>query len=286
MKFSRQPERLVRPKAAEAAGQLEETQVSLFDPEKDIPVELFERNAKILAGSQPTPAMQVAIFSSAWYGAINSGYREQMRASPWCKQAWMKQLKDSLQAARLPGRVVGAQRNAVRGCIEQMASIVQIFPDSKTQIPVGLPSLYNWILKQYDPDTEPLDFDILADILKIWPEKKQAVMKLFFPDGIPTQMKAPTTKWDLSAQLLVLPELRPQAKVYLEKRKASYAQELRFWVGQSVNEGDVPPYHAYLRNLAILSADSAWIDEVGREHIEFATKPVSQPTPLPPRFVM
>lgn len=254
-----------------------------FDPNKEIPSELFARNRELLSEPEVGDVDQIAVISGAWYGMINPEYRRSMRDSAWLKESWLQYFRDSYFKA-VCTHPIGNQVMEIRSCVDLMASFVQVFPESRADMLALGPNLYDWMVERYGPAKDFLDFNTLVVLLEIWPEKKEAVMQLYFPDGPPTQIQKPNTKWDLSPQLLVFPELRLKADQYLAGAKPEYQTELAYWKEQvKTGQDGVTSYHDYLKNLAILGAESAWIDETGGEHIELARVATMKIAPLPAR---
>lgn len=284
MKLEHRPPRRPSPKAAEALGTPPEQLEMLFDVEKEVPQDEFEQYKKWLEGVQPASEDRKNIVASAWYGLLHPEYRELMRQSPWLKKFWIKYFANEMQKA-VDEHLKGQRVSAIRNVFDLAGSFVQVFPESRADLKLT-EQAYEWLLENFPPSHESQIYNTAVILLELWPERREVIMPTYFPEGAPKELGSILDNWTLSNRLLLFPELRPAAASHLNQKKEQYTTEISYWrerfeTGESDATG---AFNDYLRNLAILSAEHAWIDETGMEHIEMPKAGMRQDRPLPTRL--
>lgn len=284
MKLEPRPPRRPSPKAAEILGAPDEQPDILFDVEKKIPRAEFEKYHLWLAGEEPTSEQEKKdVVASAWYGLLHPEYRELMRQSPWFKEFWVKYFWSEMKKPK-EERHMGDKLFAIRDVLALAGSFVQVFPESRADLKLT-EQAREWLLENFPPSHESQIYNTAVILLELWPERREVIMSTYFPEGAPKELGSIHDNWTLSNRLLLFPELRPAAANHLNQKKEQYRTEVGYWrerfeSGESDAAG---AFNDYLKNLAILSASHAWIDETGMEHIEMPRGKISRTIPLPDR---
>lgn len=285
MKLESRPKLSRSPKAAEVLETPDQPIDVWFDVEREIPRAEFEKYKLRLPGegAHLTEQEKKNIVASAWYGLLHPEYRELMRQSPWLKEFWVKYFASDMQAA-VEERLKGNRLAAVRSSFDLAAAFGQVFPESRADLKLT-EQAYEWLLENFSPSKEFQNYNTVVLLLELWPERRGVIMSTYFPEGGPAEIGNNHDNWSLSTHLLLFPELRPAARSHLDQKREQYTTEISYWRErfESGEQHAAGAFNDYLKNLAILAAANAWIDETGREHIEMPKAGMRQDRPLPAR---
>ncbi|MEK7540056.1 MAG: hypothetical protein AAB558_02305 [Patescibacteria group bacterium] len=284
MKLEPRPTLRRSAKAAEVLGAPTEQLDLLFDVEKEVPCDEFEKYKRWLAGKEPTSEQEKKnVVASAWYGLLHPEYRDLMRQSPWLKEFWVKFFASDMEKA-VGERQKGNRYFHIRNSFEIAAPFGQVFPERRADLKLT-EQAYEWLLENFPPSNESQIYNTAVILLELWPERREIILSTYFPEGAPTELGKITDNWTLGTRLLLFPELRPAARSHLAQKREQYTTEISYWRERfdSGEQDAAGAFNDYLKNLAILSAEQAWIDETGMEHIEMPRRGMRRDVPLPDR---
>jgi hypothetical protein len=271
-------------RAAEALGTPDEPVELLFDVEKEVPQAEFEKYKQWLAVEGPDSERdKKLVVASAWYGLLHPEYKDLMRDSAWLKEFWIEYFADEVHAATQQ-HLKGNRISDIRNSFDIAGSFVQVFPESRADLKLT-EHAYDFVLENFGPDKELTKYSSVIILLELWPERREKIMAKYFPEGAPTELGDIHDNWSLSTRLLLFPELRVAARSHIKNHQDKYVSEIAYWreLFESGALHSSGAFNDYLKYLAILSAERAWIDDTGMEHIEMPHGKIRRTVPLPDR---
>lgn len=270
---------------------------SWFDPLKEV-------SLPELAALAQTPELphdqKMKVVSSAWLGALDKGYAEALRSSPWLKEFWKSYC---LQYFR-PGETK-PDFSSLKSTCNQFAKFLEIFPEERANLPISQEHL-QVLLQGFNGSDLGEQLVLGVQLSRVFPEEQARIAKKvyrfqfepkdYFDSALyylPAQAEGqwasaePSVKvflWRMAYALVLFPEMREQ----YTKRVQDVSEELRQECLNKPPErsfGSDPQelYFERLFQLTILAAQDARIDSTGRLQISLKSKKLQHNSLLPDR---
>lgn len=263
----------------------QELEPFVFDPVANLPSE--EMNwIKQTTGSEEHKQVSRTL-ATAWMRWVDPNHLDWMYGKAMGRPALLDQFTQKVGSTDENERVIA---------LLKLAEVIEVYPFER-QLRPEFPQLKRLFL----PGQEGflgLHARELVSFLKIWPEKKQAILEQVvgsIPDVVPQLISAlatlPTDHFlETAANLvLALPEIRPQIESMLAERTADIKTQLlgsSHRAKQPSPRAPFDPFIAYqklLRYLTILGAGESVIDDKGEIRLKSKPPALQLKRPLPER---
>lgn len=222
------------------------------------------------------------LVNSYWIGTLDPRFLEQLRKVGGFKEMVIKQVKDIFDVQQLHPR-------PTINVAADLEHLSVLFPEERENFPQysGEDLLAQMLQEKL---THPFERVVLAfSLIRIWPQQRERILHtVLLPEDFPPQAALWLVEREdfyekkdfLTFFLLLFPSSRSALQPYIDSKQKQFKVEAERF---RLTDWGPQLYLWQMHCLAVLGASQAYLDEEGREHLEFQTPLNTATSELPDR---
>lgn len=254
----------------------------LFDPVVFLDSPEVAEIRRLMDVGATTQGEYRTLVNSYWIGALNPRFLEQLRGVGGLKEMVIKQVKDVFDVQQLHPR-------PTINVVADLEHLSVLFPVERQKF---LQYSGEDLLAQMfqEKPTHPFDRVVLAfSLIRIWPQQRERILHtVLLPEDFTPRAALQLVEGEdfyekkdfLTFFLLLFPSSRSALQPYIDSKQKQFKVEAE---RSRLTDWGPQLYLWQMHCLAVLGASQAYLDEEGREHLEFQTPLNTATSELPDR---